>query len=938
MITTLRTLRNALTVALTGALLLGAGSASADFHLVETSGGSFNQDGTSSSQAGAHPFLIDTTFQTSSSGILRPDAVINHVRAELPPGIIGNPTAAGTCGYEGFLGFKEGDFSALPQCPVASQVGIVALLAPFIFPDTVFDPGFPANRAPLVNLPPLPGTVATFGFQLAGQPIYLVPELRRSGSYGLTVKAIAPAQLNFYSKVITTFWGVPADPSHDAQRLCSGANFIFPLPGDWGCSSDADRLPFLSNPADCTAGALSTKISISSWEAPEDFKSGSFDHDTNGNPIAATGCNQVEFDPSIESRPTTNLADSPSGLDFNLHVPQNQDPDGFSTAHLKDVKVTLPAGMTVNPSSADGLAACSMDQFGVFPGGTHDGRPVTCPAASKIGTVSAHTPLLEDPVDGAVYLAKQNENPFNSLLALYIAIEDEDRGLLVKFAGEVKADPQTGQLTTVFEDDPQVPVEDLELHLKQGPRAPLKTPATCGSFTTTSNLTPWTSPEGADAAPSDSFQLSQGPGGAACLANEAAAPNTPSFSAGTVDPTAAVYTPFVLKLARADGSQQFKGIDTTLPPGLIGKLAGLTYCPDASLAAAEQKSGRSEQASPSCPATSEVGSVNVGAGAGSTPLHVGGKAYLSGPYKGAPLSLSIVTPAVAGPFDLGTVVVRTALDVNPASAQIHAVSDRMPTILKGIPLNLRSISLKMDRPDFTLNPTSCDPMSVTGSAVSIFDQAAALSSPFQVGDCARLGFKPKLALKLKGGTKRGDNPALTATVTYPKGTYANIASASVALPRSAFLDQSHIGTVCTRVQYAADTCPAKSVYGFARAFTPLLDKPLEGPVYLRSSDNELPDLVMALHGQIDVDLAGRIDSLRGGIRTTFDSVPDAPVSKFVLMMKGGKKGLLENSRDLCNSTPRATASFTAQNGKSALQRPALGNGCKGRPGKPKKKG
>jgi hypothetical protein len=289
--------------------------------------------------------------------------------------------------------------------------------------------------------------------------------------------------------------------------------------------------------------------------------------------------------------------------------------------------------------------------------------------------------------------------------------------------------------------------------------------------------------------------------------------------------------------------------------------------------------------------------------------------------------MAIVTPAVAGPFDLGTVVVRAALNVNPESAQIHAVSDPIPAILQGIPLNVRAISVDLAKPKFTLNPTSCDPMSVAGSALSVFNQSAAFSNPFQVGDCGRLAFKPKLYLKLKGGTKRDDNPALTAVVNYA-GNQANIRSASVALPHSAFLDQSHIGTICTRPQYAADQCPAKSIYGHARAFSPLLDKPLEGPVYLRSSDNPLPDLVAGLKGQIDVDLAGRIDSVRGGIRTSFEGVPDAPVSKFVLTMKGGKKGLLVNSRDICKHTYRATASFIGQNGKAFDQRPVLNNSCK----------
>jgi hypothetical protein len=325
--------------------------------------------------------------------------------------------------------------------------------------------------------------------------------------------------------------------------------------------------------------------------------------------------------------------------------------------------------------------------------------------------------------------------------------------------------------------------------------------------------------------------------------------------------------------------------------------------------------------------------VDVGAGAGPTPYYTQGRAYLAGPYKGAPLSLAIVTPATAGPYDLGTVMVRTALYVDPETTRIHAVSDPIPQILQGIPLDVRSIALKMSRPSFTLNPTSCDPMAVTGSATSPFGSSASLSNPFQVGGCSSLAFKPKLSLKLSGGTKRSQNPALKAVLRMPAGG-ANIAKASVALPHSEFLDQAHIKTICTRVQFAAAQCPPGSVYGKATAISPLLGQPLSGPVYLRSSSNPLPDLVADLNGQIHVVLVGRIDSIKGGIRNSFEAVPDAPVSKFVLEMQGGKKGLLENSTNLCKSVNKATVLFVGLNGKTAVSKPALQVKCP----KGKKKG
>ena len=520
------------------------------------------------------------------------------------------------------------------------------------------------------------------------------------------------------------------------------------------------------------------------------------------------------------------------------------------------------------------------------------------------------------------------------MLAIYLAVEDQKTGIIAKLAGEVTPDPQTGQLTALFKDNPQLPIEEIETHFFNGPKAALKTPLACGTYTTTSTLTPWSTPEGADANLSDSFATSVAAGGSGpCPSSEAGAPNTPSFTAGTTTPQAAAFSPFVLKLSREDGSQQLTGLDATLPKGLTGKLAGIPYCSEAQIAAAKAREapnmGAVEQQSPSCPLASEVGSVTVGAGAGITPLYVSGHAYLAGPYRGAPLSLAIITPALAGPFDLGAVVARTALYVNPETAQIHAVSDPLPSIIQGIPLDLRSIALKMDRPDFTRNPTSCDPTQILEAASTLADQSAALISPFQVGGCGALKFKPKLAISLKGATKRTGHPALRATLTYPKdGRYANIEDAQVTLPHSEFLDTTHIATVCTRVQFAADSCPKASIYGFARAFTPLLDKPVEGPVYLRSSNHKLPDLVAALNGQVDVDLVGRVDTGKAnGIRNSFEAAPDAPVSKFVLEMKGGRKGLLVNSEDICRKPQRALASYLAHNGMSYEATPLIKNSC-----------
>ena len=447
-------------------------------------------------------------------------------------------------------------------------------------------------------------------------------------------------------------------------------------------------------------------------------------------------------------------------------------------------------------------------------------------------------------------------------------------------------------------------------------------------------LTPFSAPESGPAAtPGSTFQTTAAENGGACPTSAAQEPNAPRFHAGTETPQAGIYSPFSLKLVREDGSQELKSIETTLPKGLIGRLAGTPYCPEAALAAAKGKSGAQEQASPSCPAASEVGTVEVGAGAGPTPINVPGHVYLAGPYKGAPISLAIITPAVAGPFDLGTVVVRAALEVNPETTQISAKSDPIPTILEGIPLDLRSITLKLTRPKFTLNPTSCDELAFSGSAVSVLGASAPLSQRFQVGGCPALPFKPKLALSLKGSTKHNGNPALKAVLTTKPGE-ANIASAQVTLPSSEFLDNAHIKTVCTRAQFyegksPGEKCPAESIYGHAKATTPLLEAPLEGPVYLGTGyGHQLPDLLADLGGQIPVVLNGTVSSFHRGIRNTFEAVPDAPVSSFSLEMAGGKKGLLVNSKNLCKSTNRATVDLIAQNGKASDTEPLVANSCK----------
>jgi hypothetical protein len=895
-------------------------------------------DGQPAVQAGSHPYglTVDLGFPSAefggepeAAGHLYNPGHPKDLRVTLPRGMVADPTATPARCTEAQLESERTELGG--GCPISSQIGVVYAL-------TEVD-GVHPETSPLFNMVPPPGVAAELGTNAAefGIFVHLMGRVNSEGEYELasdTTNVIARAFQPILG-IQAQLWGNPSDESHDPlRRGCSQNRF---------CTTEQLDAPFLTMPSSCR-GSLVASAVAASWEEPslQVRRRAPIEDPASANPTPTVGCNALSFKPRIEAAPTTNLSDAPTGLQFNLHVPQTEKFEELATANFKDVKVTLPPGVAVNPSGANGLAACSPAQIGLTTavGQTpvhFDEVPASCPDNAKIGTVEVNTPLLREPLHGSVYTATPFQNPFNSLLAIYIAVADPQTGVVSKLAGKVETDPRTGQITTTFKDNPELPIEDVNLSLFEGPRAALKTPLPCGNHTIASEITPWSTPEGASVPLSNPFTTSVPAAGAGpCPSSEAAAPNHPSFSAGTIAPQAGAYSPFLLKLSREDGTQRLSGIEATLPRGLVARLAGVPYCSEAQIAAAKSREaprlGALEKASPSCPATSEVGTVDVGAGAGPLPFYAHGHVYLAGPYKGAPLSFVIITPAVAGPFDLGAVVVRTALHLDPETAEVHAVSDPLPAILEGIPLDVRSVAVRVDRPSFTLNPTSCDPKAVLASTTALSGQSAALSERFQVGGCKGLKFAPKLALSLKGGTQRTKHPALRAVVTYPqKGAYANTARVQVTLPHSEFLDQAHIGTICTRVQFAADQCPKASIYGFARAFTPLLDKPVEGPIYLRSSSHELPDLVLALHGQIDADAVARIDTGKGGgIRSTFEAVPDVPLSKVVVEMQGARKGLFVNSENICKKPQHAIADFKAQNGKVHDTTPLIANSCKGK--------
>jgi hypothetical protein len=897
------------------------------------SGLATQEDGSADTGAGTHPYqftvgALGLTTNSNSPGnseLVAAGGGVHEVKAQLPAGMVVNPQATPRC--------KESELhTGTAGCPLDSQIGTVALTL-----SLAQGLGSGAFIRPLYNMITPPGYPAEFGFEIIeGTYAHLLGSVSSDGTYTLAAKSPDILARVAVGAVRPTLWGDPSAESHDAQR----GECLLPVRSRSTCPpTERSEKAFVTMPAACS-GPLVTSAQADSWLDPGTFVGRTYEStDAVGNPVGIDGCAGLRFEPTISAQSTTDLADSPSGLEFDLHQPQQETAAEPATAPLKNTTVTLPEGMTLNPAAANGREACTAAQVGLASavGATpirYREEPAHCRNASKVGIAQVITPVLDHKLSGSIYLAKPFDNPFGSLLAVYLVVEDEQSGIIAKLAGEVDPDPVDGQLVTTFSESPQLPLEDVHLSFFGGPRAALTTPLTCGTKDTTGQLTSWSS--SAAVAIASSFAITASPGGG-CPASEAQAPNSPSLSAGTTTPFAGAYSPFVLHLSRPDGSQRIVSVDTTLPQGLVGRLTGIPYCSDGQIAAAEARrnpeEGKAELISSSCPSASEVGTVEVGAGSGEGPIYVTGHAYLAGPYKGAPLSLAIITPAVAGPFDLGVVVVRVALEVNPETAQITAKSDPFPTILHGIPLDVRSIAIDLNRPNFTLNPTNCVAQAITATVMAPTGSKATSANRFGVEGCDKLAFKPKVSISLKGGTKRVGHPALKAVVTMPSGD-AGIARAQVGLPHALFLDQANLNNTCTRPVLLAGGCPASTVYGHAKAWTPLLEKPLEGPVYLVGGYGyKLPALVAELKGQIRILLKGRVDTTdRGGIRNTFELVPDAPVSRFVLQMKGGKKySLLENSEDLCAAPRRASARFVAQNGRVSQVHPKISVRCGKKP-------
>lgn len=843
----------------------------------------------STTQAGAHADFTTRFALTEKSG--EPHGLTRDIIVSLPPGLIGNPQAIQRCSVA-----QLGNDPDSSECPFSSQVGVSEI--------TLGGTNAGTYTEPVYNMEPPGGDiVARFGLYAGPYPM-LINVLVDSSDYSLTAAIEgAPAAASLI-RASTTFWGVPAAPSHNALRLTPHEAFNLEFPAG-GRKPGAPEAAFLTNPTDCSTSRL-ISVTATSYQLPQSpsTKTATFPQ--------ITGCGAISFAPQLSITPTSSEAASPTGVDVEVRIPQSEAPNALGTSTLRSAHVALPEGLTINPAAGDGLEACSDAQVAV---GT-DAAPA-CPDAAKLGSVEIDVPALERTLQGAIY----QRTPQPGRLFGFWLVTDE-QGVRLKLPAEIKADPLTGQLTTVFDGVPalgglpQVPFSEMRLHVFGGPRAPLATPSSCGTYQTHFQFTPWSGKAPTEGDSPMQFVSGCNKGGF-----------SPKLSAGSTRSSAGAFTPFTFTLTRQDGEANPQQIAVHLPQGLLAKLGGVPLCPE------------DKAASGACPTDSRIGSLTAAAGVGGAPLWIPqpGKtptaAYLSGPYKGAPFSIVSVVPAQAGPFDLGTVVNRAAIQVDPETALATIKTDPLPQILEGVPVNYRTIHVDVDRKSFTLNPTSCAKKKITATVVASNGATAEPQDGFQVTNCARLAYKPKLKLSFKGSTKRTGNPAIKAVLTQ-KPHQANTKAAVVLLPQSEFIDNAHISTPCTRVQFDDGKCPKGSILGRATARTPLLDKPLKGNVYFRSNGGarELPDIVADLRGQIHVTLVGYIDSVKTGpetsrVRTRFLHVPDAPVTKFTMSLYGGKKGLVENSKDLCKTNRKAELQLKAHNGISRISNPVIGTKC-----------
>jgi hypothetical protein len=938
------------------------GGQPADFGPIDGSfvSGARDASGADEIRAGVKPHDIVTGFVTTKEfrdpgvtgswgEIVVPLGNIKDVVVDLPAGFVGNPQAVATCPKSAVK---------LNDCPQSSQVGIAEannIAAPQL------------QLSAIYNVVPNGDAPAQFMFDTGGGPVLLTPRLRSDGNWGINVDARNLTEANPLFAAEVTLWGDPADPVHDHQRCalpshvgdtCAGHNSGGSNPGEdihLPHSSSISRRPFLRNPTRCNGTPDVVTMHLSPWQAPAAFEPDGdpdlsdplWDTSTDSTP-PLTNCDALQFLPEIDVKTTNSKAGGASGFEFKLTLPQNDDIDGLATAHMRNATVTLPPGTRVNPGSADGLDSCSSAEIGLT-----DTSPIrftktepTCPLKSKIGTVEIDTPLLADPLAGDVYLAAQGDHPFDTLVAIYIVVRGP--GIVGKLAGRVDLDG--GLVKTTVIDNPQVPFETLTVKLKSGDRGALTVPSTCGPHDVTAEFTSWA---GHDVTKTDGFNVAC-PGNAGVFA--------PTFTAGTADPVAGASSPMRIRMTRDSGTKEFGRLEMKLPTGLLASPKYVDLCTEAELAPAQNPAGspgnppgRFTQVTPSCPPTSQIGTTTVGVGSGTTPFfplipgtgHIG-RVFLTGTHHGTDLpqpgkrqtayGVAIEVPAVAGPFDLGTVLVRGALYADPTTAELTAISDKLPAELQGVPLNARDIRVDIDRENFSRNPTSCEEKHILADIAAQDGTTVERSTRFEVGECAALKFKPRIGLRLTGRKQMTSekHPGIKAVFRQGLGE-AGVKKAKVTLPGTLALDSDNAQSLCEFVDGTKpdleNHCPAGSIVGRGRATSPLLKRPLSGNVYFVKNVRidpdtgnpirTLPMIVVALRGEIAVNLKGEsATSANGRLVSTFAAVPDAPVSQFNLNIKGGKNGIIlvtENRRgriNICKAGKQiAEADTDAQSGK-----------------------
>jgi hypothetical protein len=895
--------------------------------------------GATATQAGLHPYQLELGFGFNQAAPATPDGDPRGLTIALPPGMLLNPSAVSVCQPDQFATPRNSPFEASSSgesCPASSQLGSAEV-------DAGSQAGEPL-RFGLFNLKPPRGVAARIGFAPYGEPIvfdFTVPE-EADGASAILLRARALPPLLDLTGLRLSFWGTPWMPSHDGERgnCLNEAEPSFP----WakcqlaGGGQSGREIAYLSLPARC-APDLGLTATATSWQGAGPVTAQAFNRNPGGQPLPLTGCEQLRPETDATGVLNDAKASSPSG--YHLALRGNTEtltsPHQLLTPSIRRAVVALPDGVTINPSVGAGLASCSEAQFAAETATSAQGDG--CPNGSKIGDFSARSSLFDpgERFSGSIYLATPRENRFGTLIAFYLVAKLPERGVQVKLAGRIDPDPNTGSLTATVDDLPQIPYTDLELDFRAGQRSFLITPAACGKAASTITLTAWA--EGlAPLVRTDGSVIETGIDGGPCPSGTP--PFHPGSIAGAYNSNVGSYTPYFVHLTRRDTEQEITSYSLVLPKGITAKLAGIPFCPDSDIAAARSQSGAGEEARPSCPGASQVGRTSSGYGVGNALTYANGRVYLAGPYHGAPLSLVTVNSATIGPFDLGTIVIRSAFQIDPLTAQLRIdsrASDPIPHILDGVPLHLREVRIYIDRHEFTHNPSSCEASqlesTLTGSGATFANQAddssASAQSYFQLLNCLTLGFHPQLGIRLRGGSKRGDYPSMRATFASRGAQDSNLKRIEVTMPHAEFLAQNHIRAICTRPQFEAEKCPKGSAYGTAVADTPLFDTPLRGTVYLRSSDNTVPDLVADLRsGSIRIVLKGKISSAHGGIRVFFDEVPDAPIERFTMTLFGGKRGLLVNSANICASPPLATVRALGQNNRGASFSSRLRGQCK----------